>query len=274
MESKKEEKENEFFVDDVLRKELDDIKHKVNTKDRDFVLVVDGEEGCGKSVLAMQIGKYLDNSLGLDNISFTSEQFIERLKNTPPKTCVILDEAYNAASSRGALTEVNRSLIGVATEMRQKNLFVIIVLPTFFDLDKYFALWRCRALIHVYFNKSGERGKYVIFPKSKKKYLYLHGKKFYNYSYPKSPFPPCRFNNYYPVDETEYRKKKAEAFKERTVSNQAKRWQLQRDALIKEAYHNLGVKSSQFRDIFIKWGARPITQREIRNRVQLHESDN
>jgi len=269
-----EEKKKELFVDNALRTELDRIKEVVTKKDRDFVLIVDGEEGCGKSVLAMQIGKYLDPNLTLDNITFNASQFIERLKTSPKFSCVILDEAYTSASSRGALSEVNRSMVGVATEMRQKNLFVIINLPTFFDLDRYFALWRCRALMHVYFDKKGNRGQYVIFPKSSKKYLYLTGKKFYNYSKPKSPLPACRFNNYYPVDEHAYRVKKSEAFNKRAVSNQARRWREQRNALIKEIHHNYKVGSNKFKDIFTKWNVTPIKNgRTIRTIVQIGEGE-
>ena len=258
----------EYPVDPITKAELKRVKHVVTKKDRDFVLAIDGEEGSGKSVLAQQLAKELDPNFNLDNICFNADQFISRLKKAPKFSCIVLDEAFSSANSRSALTEVNKSLIGVATEMRQRNLFVIIVIPSFFDLDKYFALWRCRALFHVYFNKKGARGQYVIFPKTQKKYLYLTGKKFYDYSKPRSPYPACSFKEYYTVDEQEYRKKKAEAFKKRTVSNLARRWKIQRDALIKEMYHNKEVKSSKFEKIFLNWGAKPVSQREIQRIVQ------
>lgn len=264
---------SDYFVDPIIKEELDKVKKNVTKKDRDYVMVIDGEEGAGKSVLAFQIAKYLDSKFVLDNICFNADQFIARLKTAPKYSCIILDEAFSSANSRASLTEVNRSLIGVATEMRQRNLFVIIVIPSFFDLDKYFALWRCRSLFHVYFKKDGSRGRYVIFPKSKKKYLYLTGKKFYDYRKPASPYPPCSFPNYYTIDETEYRKKKAEAFKKRVVSNLAKRWKHQRDSLINEMYHNKRIRSSAFEKIFIKWGAKPVSQREIQRLVQLFDDE-
>ena len=261
----------DYYISPPTETECDSIRKAVINNDRDFVMVIDGEEGSGKSVLAQQIAKKLDPTFTIENITFNSDQFIDRLKKAPKHSCIILDEAFSSANSRSALTEVNRSLIGVATEMRQQNLFVIIVIPSFFDLDKYFALWRCRALFHVYFNSKGGRGSYIIFPKSKKKYLYLVGKKFYNYSKPASPYPVCRFNNVYTVDEQEYRLKKAEAFRKRTVSNLAKRWKLQRDGLIKELYHNRDVQTKNFEKIFLNWGARPISSREIQRLVQLFE---
>ncbi len=263
-------KNKEFYVDNILKEELRKIKIAVTKRDRDFVLVVDGEEGSGKSVLAQQIAKTLDPNFNIDAICFNADQFLVRLKTAPKFSGVVLDEAYSAANARASLTEVNRSLIGVATEMRQRNLFVIIVLPSFFDLDRYFALWRCRALIHVYFAPDGSRGRYVIFPKTKKKYLYLTGKKYYDYSKPKSPYPACTFKNHYTVDEKEYRQKKADAFKKRVVSNLAKRWKHQRDALINEMYHNLSVRTSQFEKAFLKWGGKPVGMREVQKIVQLY----
>jgi ABC-type dipeptide/oligopeptide/nickel transport system ATPase component len=265
------EKKEDYHISPILKEQIKKIIHAVTKKDRDFVLVIDGEEGSGKSVLAMQIAKALDPNFNIDNIVFTSDQFLELIKKTPKYSCVLLDEAFSAASSRAALTEVNRSMVGVATEMRQRNLYIIIVLPSFFDLDKYFALWRCRALLHVYFQKDGGRGNFVIFPKTSKKFLYLNGKKTYSYAKPKSPFPPCRFDNYYTVDETEYRLKKANAFKKRTISNQAARWRGQRDGLICEMYHNLNVKTSEVEKMLIKWGKQSISQREIERIVQLKE---
>jgi len=263
----------QYFIDPIIEGELTKVKKLVTKKDRDYVFVIDGEEGSGKSVLAQQIAKRLDSNFNIDNICFNADQFISRLKQAPKFSCIVLDEAFSSANSRASLTEVNRSLIGVATEMRQQNLFVIIVIPSFFDLDKYFALWRCRSLFHVYFKNDGSRGRYIVFPKSKKKYLYLTGKKFYNYTKPQSPYPPCSFPNYYTVDEMEYRRKKSEAFKKRVVSNLARRWKHQRDGLIKEMYHNKQVRSSAFEKIFLNWGAKPVSQREIQRIVQLFDDE-
>ena len=265
--------DDEYYIDPILKNELIKIKKGVTKKDRDFVLVIDGEEGSGKSVLTMQIAKFLDSSFNLENVCFNSTQFIERLKKAPRFSCIVLDEAFNSANSRASLTEVNRSLIGVATEMRQRNLFVLIVIPSFFDLDRYFALWRCKSLIHVYFNKKGGRGKYIIFPKSKKKYLYLTGKKFYDYRKPKSPYPPCSFTNHYTLDEEEYRKKKSEAFKIRETSNLAKRWKGQRDCFIKELYHNYKINSPSIAKILEKWKTKTLSAREIRRIVQLEDTE-
>jgi hypothetical protein len=258
--------QKEVFIDRIIRQELSKVKERVLTKDRDFVAVIDGEEGVGKSVLAQQLASFLDPDFNLDNIVFNSDDFMKRIKDPKIKkgACIVLDEAFNAANNRASLTEVNRAMIGVASEMRQRNLFVFMVLPSFFDLDKYFALWRCRALFHVYFTPE-ERRHYILFPKESKKMLYLLGKKTYNYSKPSAPFPPCEFFNTYTVNEEDYRSKKSDAFKKRTVSNQARKWFMQRNSLIKYIFKSLGLTETELAKIPAQYGAEPISQQQISN---------
>jgi len=254
----------EVWIAPIMRAELDKVKKRVLTKDRDWVAVVDGEEGVGKSVLAQQIAKYLDPDFNLDKVVFTADEFLKIIKDPTTKkgACIVLDEAFSAANSRSSLTEVNRSMIGVATEMRQKNLFILMVLPSFFDLDKYFALWRCRALFHVYFTPDEDRN-YVIFPKERKKYLYLNGKKTYNYSNPRSPFPPFTFPNSYMVDEEDYRFKKSKAFSKRVISNQARKWLVQRNSYVKYILNTLGLSQDDVAKIPANYGAPVLSQRHI-----------
>jgi hypothetical protein len=104
-------------------------------------------------------------------------------------------------------------------QMRQKNLCIILVLPTFFLLDKYAALFRAKVLFHVYENK-GIRGYFRCYSRKLKKYLYLIGK--VDYSYPKKIYVPKkmrgRFYGVFALGDKEmeekYRAKKAKALQE------------------------------------------------------------
>lgn len=254
----------EIWVAPIVKEQLTKIRKRVINKDRDFVLVIDGEEGSGKSVLAQQIALFFYPNFTLDNIVFNSDQFLKIIKDPKTKkgTCIILDEAMASASSRGSLSEVNRSMQAVASEMRQKNLFIIFCIPSFFDLDKYFALWRCRALFHIYFDESENR-RYIIFPKDHKKGLYLTGKKTYNYSKPRSPYPPFQFPHEYAVDEEDYREKKAQAFNKRVISNQARKWLLQRNAYIKYIIQTLGLAQEDVAKIPQNYGYPTLSQQNM-----------
>lgn len=265
------------LLDPLIRPEVDKVKNMVLKKDRDWVAVVDGEEGVGKSVFAQQLALYLDPTFTIDDIVFSSDDFLKRIKDPkiPKGKAIVLDETYAAASARGSMSEVNKSLVGVATEMRQLNLFIIMVLPTFFDMDRYFALWRCKTLFHLYFNDREDRA-YIVFPKNHKKNLYINGKKRYNYSKPRSPFPPLRFNHIYTVDEMAYRLKKSKAFQKRAVSMRAVGWMNQRNAFIKFIFKNITTDQEKIANVPAQYGAPPLdrtTLGKILNDLIENEGD-
>jgi len=205
--------EQDYYMDGYLKTNLD-VACKVAKKDWDFVFVIDGTEGGGKSVLAFQCAKFLDSSFCIERIVFNDEELVDAIIKAKPYQAIVFDEAYTGLSSRAAMSMINRTLIQMFAEIRQKNLFIFVVMPTFFDLDKYIALWRSRALIHVYTGKQFERGYFCFYNVDLKKQLYVYGKKFYNYSRPKPNFRG-RFTNYYPIDEEAYRKKKLKSLKAR-----------------------------------------------------------
>jgi len=196
-------------IDDTLKSNLD-IARKAVTKDWDMLGVIDGAEGSGKSVLAQQLAKYCDPTFNINNICFTPKEFKKSIIKSQQYQSIIYDEGYTGLSARATMSTINKTLISMLAEIRQKNLFVFVIVPTFFDLDKYVALWRSRYLIHVYCTKPFQRGTFAFFNVDRKKDLYILGKKFYSYAKPKANFLGT-FNNLYTVDETAYRKKKRES---------------------------------------------------------------
>jgi len=220
-----------LYVNDFLNRQLQKIvKVGIHKKDKDGVYIVDGEEGSGKSVLAMQLGRVLDENFCIERVCFTPEEFTKAIIRSKKGQCVIYDEAFTGLSSRGSLSEVNKLLVSLMMEMRQKNLFVIIVMPTFFLLDKYVAIWRARGLFHVYTQK-GRRGSWMFFNRNKKKILYLLGKKLYDYSQPRSSFKG-RFYDQYVINEQEYREKKKKAMSNKSRVTKAATFLNQRNSLL------------------------------------------
>lgn len=233
--------EKEIYMDDTLYNQLQTtIIPGIQKKDKDAVYIVDGGEGDGKSVFAMQLAKCLDPNYNISKCAFTASEFTNKVVKAKKGDCIIYDEAFTGLSSRGALSEVNKLLVGLMMEMRQKNLFVIIVMPTFFLLDKYVAIWRAKGLFHIY-TKKGKRGYWMFFNNKAKKILYLSGKKLYSYSYPKSTFIG-RFYNHYTIDEYEYRKKKSDAMQLKTRSTRAETWQDQRNKFIFALHEQFALK--------------------------------
>lgn len=197
-----------YYMDKTHQQNLDVAKKHIK-KDWDMVFVYDGYEGSGKSVKCQQDALYCDPTLNLSRIVFNPDDFKEAIDTSKQYQAIIYDEAYGGLSSKSAMSTVNQAIVQKLTVIREKNLFIFIVLPTFFDLDKYVALWRSRALVHVYSGDEFRRGFFKFYNIDLKKQLYVNGKKFYNYAGVK-PNYMGRFTNYYTVSEKAYRKKKRE----------------------------------------------------------------
>lgn len=232
--------ENEYYVDGYLKTALD-TAIEVIEEDWDMVFAVDGSEGSGKSVMAMQMGYYCDPTLTNDRIVFTPGAFKKAIMAAKPGQAVIYDEGYTGLNSRAAMTMVNRTLVNMLAEIRQRNLFVFIVMPCFFDLDKYAALWRTRALIHVYTGEKFKRGFFEFYNIDKKKSLYMLGKKYYSYSRPEPNFRG-RFLKHYPVDEKEYKKNKRNSLIDREKKEEEAEKQREIEAMLLERVMALGDK--------------------------------
>jgi hypothetical protein len=189
----------------------------------------------GKSTIASQVALYLDPTYNLDRCTFTADQFIQAVITAERYTCVVFDEAFGYLNSRQALSKFNRSLIKVMSEMGSRNLFIIIVLPSFFELDKYPALHRSVSLIHVY-----QRGKFSSYGYSKKKSLYIAGKKFYSYA--TTPDFIGRFTKHFTLEVDEYKKKKSK-FILQDISGKGREfgYRDQRDELVRTLYNNFGL---------------------------------
>lgn len=197
-----------YHIEKKLIPYLDAVKKNIEKKDRDFVILVDGYEGSGKSTFAQQIGRYLDNSLNLEKICMTADEFKQAIINANKGDCIIYDEAVMGLSSGESITRVGRILKSMMMQMRQKNLFVIIVIPAFFELNKYAVLGRAKGLFHIY-EKQGKRGFFVGYNKADMKKIYLMGRKSYSYCW-RSYFNG-KFYGKFAVDEAQYRKKKEDA---------------------------------------------------------------
>lgn len=198
----------EYGMDGYLYRNIQAVQ-KIIRKDDDCVIIIDGRERAGKSVLAMQIACALDPTMTLDRVTLTPKSFREQIFKAKKYQCVILDEAMDIFYSKESQSWINKFFNKMLAKIGQLNLIVILVLPSFFELDKYPALHRSRVLLHIY-TKRKKRGYFEFYNYSKKLQLHIKGKKFYDYSKPTPNFRG-RFPNFYPLDEQEYRKRKAES---------------------------------------------------------------
>lgn len=238
-----------FYLDGFYKTSLEKVKAMVR-RDYDFIALVDGSEGAGKSVFTMQGAFYVDPSLTLDRVTFSAKEFRKAVIHAEPYQSVIYDEAYTGLMSRATMSLVNKTLVSMLAEIRQKNLIVWVVMPTFFDLDKYVALWRSRFLVHVYTDDEMNRGYFSFWDAGKKKKLYLSNKKEYIYDDRfNTPNFRGRYTNTYVLDEKAYRKKKLDSLKgreqEREQVEQEKEVQLILFAKVQKQRETLGLSHEQ-----------------------------
>lgn len=227
-----------YFLEPWIKKRFDEkIIPELEKKDKDCVIAIDGKEGSGKSTLGLQWCKYVDPSFNLNRVVFTPEEFREAVYKAKKGEAIMFDEAFTGFSSRAALSGVNRTLISLMMQIRQKNLFIVIVLPTFFLLDKYISLFRTRVLVHVYENK-GRRGFFRVYS-SKKKRLLILNKDARTYSYGVHTKLKGRFYGVFALGdeslEKKYREKKLKALEmaeKNPMTSQQIKYRDQRDTLI------------------------------------------
>jgi len=176
------------------------------------------EVGTGKSVLFTQIGEawsYLMKKIHNIDVPFTQKNIvwrpkdlIERSFKVPRYSCILVDEWEDAHY----WSELGMTLRQFFRKCRQLNLFILIIIPNFFQFPMNYALGRSIFCIDVKFEGRFERGYFNFYDFNAKRNLYILGKKTQNYHVVKPTFFG-RFSDGYGIPEEEYRKAKAEDLK-------------------------------------------------------------
>lgn len=203
--------DKDLYVDGYLKENLDLLKQLVG-KNWDGVGFICGYEGDGKTTLASQMCHYLDNTFNLDRVVFTPQEFLEAILNAKPHQAILFDEGYLVFNTRSWANKITNLLVSTLTTIRKKQLFILIVAPTFFDIQKFIVVHRSRFMIHVY-AKGIERGYLRFFNRETKHQLYIQGKKFDNFYCVKPNFIG-RFGKDFLLDEDEYDNKKTKSFEQ------------------------------------------------------------
>lgn len=211
-----------FSFDRWLGSNLELWRNAVIHQDIDCFILVDGKEGSGKSVHALQIAHFLDIERRIDlekQVCFTPEEVKQAITTLPKFKAIVYDEAKRGLNRRRSTENTNLELTELFAECRQNNLFLVVVLPAFHDLDMNVAVFRSRVLIHVYYkwdlsnrDQPLVRGFARFYNEEAKKYIYCNKAMRQQYKHPrhKDSFD-YRFPHHYVVDEPQYREMKRKA---------------------------------------------------------------
>lgn len=236
----------ELYFDGYLWKNMEAMNTLIDKK-FDNVGLICGYSGDGKSELAMQIALGLDATFNLDRVVFDAEDF-ERVVDSAPKGSVIVwDEADQlvGAGHWGMVRTITRKM----KRIRFKNLHILWVTPSPFDLSKYFIIDRTRWLVHVY-SKDFNRGFFRFFDRDNKKKLYIEGRKQWDWNCAKPNF----FGRYtkwpkgFPIETKAYEEKKGNATEDMMTEKdkvRKNRTDSQVKSSLKKVLKNLDIYLSQ-----------------------------
>lgn len=171
------------------------------------------EVGTGKSVLCTQIGEIWpelmkeihnkDVPFDMKHVVFRPEDLIERAFKVPQYSCILLDEWEDAHY----WSKLGMTLRKFFRKCRQLNLFILAIIPNFFELPRGYAISRSIFAIDVKFDDNLDRGNYDFYGFKAKKKLYMRGKKEHDYDVQAPDFQGEFFDGY-GVPEKEYRRLK------------------------------------------------------------------
>ncbi len=237
----------EFYLDANVKKNLDQVKKVVNEKDFDYVAPVVGTPGTGKSTFTQVLAKYCCSWFDGSYIAFNSEEFIDITNKCKKGSAVILDESFQSLNTKAGLSLDFMRIINHLQLIRQKNLFIFLCLPNFFDLQKGIAIYRTHHLFVCYSPKYGERGHFAAYNREAKKNLYIIGKKYMNYNSVKPNFRG-RFTKARVLDWEAYEKRKAQHLREQDAHDLYSKVH-SRDLLIHHLVRKEGWKQSKIVEI-------------------------
>jgi len=171
---------NEYYKVGVLDEIVKHIK-----RNNDCVLLIDGQEGSGKSVLAGCSAKYVDESFNVERIVFDSQALFENAEKLKAQRykAIQYDEAVTGLFSTDFMKEEFKNLIKLFSMARKRNLVVFLVVPNIRLLPAYIVTHRSMGLLHVYKNRGVERGYAKFYSKKQLEKLFYELKQKGNNAY-------------------------------------------------------------------------------------------
>jgi len=180
-----------------LNKLIDVVFERNTKKDWDTVWLISGDEGKGKSNLALHICEYWYKKLkgecienDIRHINLDRKQYLTDLRDLKKYELTVYDEA-GELSNRRAMAKFNVEIVKTYQVIRGDNLFTILVIPSIFDLEPFFAKRRVKGLIHVY-----KRGSFAFYDSNKiRKLLEINQKRYVKSLFVQKPL----FYDHYPI---------------------------------------------------------------------------
>lgn len=183
-----------------------------NVKDWDFKILIsgDGMTRTGKSTIAAQAAQYFDPSFyrnWKERMIFDGQKLVKTAYEIGSNKALVYDEAREGLDSKKQMEKYTKNLLDFFSQCGNLNHIIIIVLPDFFELPKSIALTQSICLINCYARHGFQRGYFEFYNRKDKRYLFIKGSKYLDYSQQKPSFKGT-FTKYFPMDREEYETEK------------------------------------------------------------------
>lgn len=140
--------------------------------DLDFILACVGFERVGKSTLSMWLAYLFDPNFDVKKqVVFTIEDLYRAVYTLPKHSCIVCDEMVAIAMNREAMTSKSRELVKLLAVCGERNMFIILNIPSFELLDPYLRKHRLAGLCRV-----TSRGNFRFYSKRRLKQSYFNPK--------------------------------------------------------------------------------------------------
>lgn len=123
------------------------VRNRLNHLNKNWVAVIVGETGSGKSYSAIRIAKAIDPTFTIGRVCFTPEEFMDLVDDPDlkPGNVLVFDEAGAGLSHRDWYKEQQKDMMKYFQIWRRRNLGLILTTPDVGFVDK-----QLRGIYHTY----------------------------------------------------------------------------------------------------------------------------
>jgi archaellum biogenesis ATPase FlaH len=176
-----------YFIETKLVEKLDLMVKRLQGTD-DNLLIIDGDEGQGKTNFAMGICHYISEKTNRTytpkNIFFDLDKLMKFASETEGQI-IHWDEGALGGLSMQWWKKNQQKFLQLLMVARKKRHFWVIAIPKFNKLNEYLVVDRSIGLIHVYSRGNIQKGRFLYYTKQKKELLYDEWKRARRKSYNK-----------------------------------------------------------------------------------------
>lgn len=159
---------NEVSISNTLETCVEFIKKRIR-EDKDLVIAITGDEGIGKSTLAIWLGMSIDEEFTLEKNELFSpsvEEMESKVRGLPKYSVIVADEAIKILYKLYWMTKGQRYLNRLFSIVRDENKVIILCIPRFIDLNEWWRHHRVKIWVHVM-----ERGVAIVDMKDWSKWI-------------------------------------------------------------------------------------------------------